>query len=74
MSIYNDLHCSIDSNVCLEACNKSSIKQLGTCCLTVRHGKQLGLCHFFIVPDYCHQILGLNDIHALNLIYSLPCH
>ena len=21
------------------------------------------------VPDYCHPILGLNDIHALNLIY-----
>ena len=35
-----DLHCSIDKNVCLEACNKSSIKQLGTCCLTVKHGKQ----------------------------------
>ena len=35
-----DLHHSIDSNVCLEACNKSSIRQLGTCHLTVRHGKQ----------------------------------
>ena len=30
---------SIDTNVCLEAYNKSSIKQLGTCCLTVHHGK-----------------------------------
>ena len=43
-----DLCHSIDINVCLEACNKSSIKQLGTCCLTVRHGKQLHLCHFFV--------------------------
>ena len=68
-----DLHHSIDSNVCLEVCNKSSIKQLGTCHLTVRHGKQSHLCHFFVVPDYCHPILGLNDIHALNLI-SIHCH
>ena len=68
-----ELHCSIDNNVCLEAYNKSSIKQLGTCWLTVQHGKQLCLCHFFVVPDYCHPILGLNDIHALNLI-SIHCH
>ena len=33
----------------------------------------LRLCHFFVVPDYCHLILGLNDIHALNLI-SIHCH
>ena len=66
---------SIDNNVCLEAYNKSSIKQLGTCHLTARHGKQSCLCHFFVVPDYCHPILGLNDIHALNLYtYPLPCH
>ena len=68
-----DLHHSIDSNVYLEACNKSSIKQLGTCCLTVRHDKQLCLCYFFVVPDYCCPILGLNDIHSLNLI-SIHCH
>ena len=68
-----ELHCSINNNVCLEAYNKSSIKQLGTCCLTVWRGKQSHLCHFFVVPDYCHQILGLNDIHALNLISSLQC-
>ena len=47
-----ELHCSVDSNVCLEAYNKSSIKQLGTCCLTVRHGKQSCLCHFFVVPGF----------------------
>ena len=41
-----DLHCSIDHNVCLEACNKSSIKQLGTCRLTVRHGKTVGFMSF----------------------------
>ena len=64
---------SIDNNVCLEAYNKSSIKQLGTCHLTVWDGKQSCLCYFFIVPDYCHLILGLNDIHALNLI-SIHCH
>ena len=68
-----ELHHSIDNNVCLEAYNKSSIKQLGTCHLTVQHGKQSCLCHFFVVPDYCCLILGLNDIHALNLI-SIHCH
>ena len=68
-----DLRCSIDNNVCLEAYNKISIKQLGTCCLTVRHGKQSHLCHFFVVPDYYCPILGLNDTHALNLI-SIHCH
>ena len=68
-----ELHCSVDNNVCLEAYNKSSIKQLGTCRLTVWHGKQSCLCYFFVVPDYFCLILGLNDIHALNLI-SIHCH
>ena len=68
-----DLRHSIDNNVCLEACNRSSIKQLGTCCLTVQHGKQSHLCHFFVMPDYCCPILGLNDIPALNPV-SIYCH
>ena len=70
------LHHSIDNNECLEAYNKSSIKQFGTCCLTVQHGKQLCLCHFFVVPDYFHLILGLNDIYTCPEphIYPLPCH
>ena len=34
-----DLHETIDKRVCLEAYNRSEIKQLGTCCLTVGHGK-----------------------------------
>ena len=72
MSVKELCH-SIDNNVCLEAYNKSSIKQLGTCHLTVQHGKQSHLCHFFVEPDYCCPILGLNDIHALNLI-SIHCH
>ena len=32
-----DLRKTIDKRVCLEAYNKSEIKQLGTCCLTVGH-------------------------------------
>ena len=48
------------------------IKQLGTCCLTVGHGKNAKLCHFYIVPDYCRPILGLNDIHSLSLI-AIKC-
>ena len=48
-----DLCKTIDKRVCLEAYNKTEIKQLGTCCLTVGHGKNAKLCHFYIVPDYC---------------------
>ena len=36
-----DLRKTIDKRVCLEAYNKSEIKQLGTCCLTVGHGKNV---------------------------------
>ena len=60
-----DLHKTIDKRVCLEAYNKSEIKQLGTCHLTVGHGKSTKLCHFYIVPDYFRPILGLNDTHSL---------
>ena len=67
-----DLHKTIDKRVCLEAYNKSEIKQLGTCCLTVGHGKSIKLCHFYIVLDYCKPILGLNDIHSLSLI-AIKC-
>ena len=63
-----DLHKTIDKRVCLEAYNKSEIKQLGTCCLTVGHGKSAKLCHFYIVPDDCRLILVLNDVHSLSLI------
>ena len=68
-----ELHKTIDKRVCLEAYNKSEIKQLGTCCLTVGHGKSAKLCHFYIVPDYCRLILGLNDIHSLSLI-AINCN
>ena len=64
---------TIDKRVCLEAYNKSEIKQLGTCCLTVGHGKSTKLCHFYIVPDYCRPILGFNDIHSLSLI-AIKCN
>ena len=67
-----DLHKTIDKRVCLEAYNKSEIKQLGTCHLTVGRGKSTKLCHFYIVPDYCRPILGLNDIHSLSLI-AIKC-
>ena len=67
-----DLGNTIDKRVCLEAYNKSQIKQLGTCCLTVGHGKNAKLCHFYTVPDYCKPILGLNDVHSLSLV-AIKC-
>ena len=67
-----DLHKTIDKRVCLEAYNKSEIKQLGTCRLTVGHGKNAKSCHFYIVPDYCRPILGLNDVHSLSLV-AIKC-
>ena len=63
-----ELHRTIDKRVCLEAYNKSEIKQLGTRCLTVEHSKSAKSCHFYIVPNYCRLILGLYDIHSLSLI------
>ena len=54
------------------AYNKSDIKQLGTCCLTVGHGKHAKLWHFYIVLDYCRLILGLNNVHSLSLI-AIKC-
>ena len=68
-----DLHKTIDKRVCLEAYNKSEIKQLGTCHLTVGHGKNAKLCHFYKIPDYCRPILGLNDIYSLSLI-AIKCN
>ena len=41
---------------------------MGTYHLTVGHGNNAKLCHFYIVPDYCRLILGLNDVHCLSLI------
>ena len=67
-----DLCKTIDKRVCLEAYNKSEIKQLGTCHLTMGHGKNAKLCHFYIVPDYCRPILGLNDVHYLSLV-AIKC-
>ena len=61
-----------DKRVCLKAYNKSEIKQLGTCHLTMGHGKNAKLCHFYIVPDYCRPILGLNDVHSLSLV-AIKC-
>ena len=68
-----DLHKTIDKRVCLEVYNKSEIKQLGTCCLSVGHGKSTKLCHFYIVPDCCRPILGFNDTHSLSLI-AIKCN
>ena len=69
---FKDLHETIDKRVCLEAYNKSEIKQLGMCHLTVGHGKCAKLCHFYIVPGYCRPILGLNDVYSLSLI-AIKC-
>ena len=63
-----DLCKTVDKRVCLEAYNKSVIKQFGTCCLTVGHGKNAKLCYCYIVPDFCRPISGLNDVHSLSLV------
>ena len=68
-----DLHKTIDKRVCLEANNKSDNKYPTVLFLTVGHGKNTKLCHFYIVPDYCRPILGLNDIHSLSLI-AIKCN
>ena len=55
----------VDNNVCLEAYNNSSIKQLGACPQTVRHGKQLPLCHFFVV--LCISVFAVEEMPGLML-------
>ena len=64
-----DLHRSIDPDVTLEAYNGSCINQLGTCKLNV-NGASKELCQaiFFVVPDYCRPILGLQSCIDLDLI------
>ena len=64
-----DLHRPIDPDVTLEAYNGSCINQLGTCKLNI-NGASKELCQaiFFVVPDYCHPILGLQSCIDLDLI------
>ena len=64
-----DLHKSIDPDITLEAYNGLCINQIGTCKLNV-NGTSKELCQaiFFLVPDYCHPILGLQSCIDLDLI------
>ena len=64
-----DLRRSIDPDVTLETYNGSCINQLGTCKLNI-NGASKELCQaiFFIVPDYCRPILGLQSCIDLDLI------
>ena len=65
-----DLGKTIDKSVQLLTATKSSIKQLATVCLRVYHS-QCNFpytCVFFVVPDKCKPILGLQDLMQLNLV------
>ena len=63
-----NLACTIDKSVSLQAYNKSEIRQLGTCNLTVSHNGVLHTCHFFVVPSQYRPILGLSDLLTLHLV------
>ena len=60
-----DLRKTIDKRVCLEDYNKSEIKQLDTCRLTVKHGKITKLCHFYMSGSEIYGVLKcymVNDV------------
>ena len=46
----------------------NEIKQLGHCKINVCFADNRILCHFFVVPNYCHCILGLPDSERLEIL------
>ena len=62
----------INKNVKLEVYNKSEIKQLGMCRLTVMNGHHSRFCSFFVEPDRCKPIIGLTVCASLGMV-SIKC-
>ena len=58
---------SVDMNVTLCAYNKSTIKQLGSCCYDVHFNCATEQCRFCIVEDSFKAFLGLTDHLHLGL-------
>ena len=68
----SDLAKMMKKNVTLEAYNKSEIKQLGMCRLTVMSGHHSRSYSFFVVPERCKPITGLADCASLGMV-SINC-
>ena len=68
-SLYNHLPSSttVNSAVRLLNYNKQEIKQLGTCCVSVKFRSNVKHVPFYIVPDRLKPIIGVGDALALGL-------
>ena len=58
---------TINSAVRLLDYNKQEIKQLGTCCVSVKFRSNVKHVPFYIVPDRLKTIIGVGDALALGL-------
>ena len=59
---------TVRPNTILETAKGDEIKQLGHCKINVCFADNRILCHFFVVPNYCHCILGLPDSERLKIL------
>ena len=68
-SLYNcaPANSTVNSVVHLLDYNKTEIKQLSTCDVTVRFRSIVKHIHFYIVPDRLKPIIGVSDALALGL-------
>ena len=48
--------------------NKTTITQLGTCQVVIKHKNNKKSCQFFVVPGDGQALLGLPDTDVLNII------
>ena len=63
-----NLYKTVRPNTILETAKGDEIKQLGYCKINVCFADNRILCHFFVVPNYCHCILGLPDSERLKIL------
>ena len=59
---------TVRPNTILETAKGDEIKQVGHCKINVCFADDRILCHFFVVPNYCHCILGLPDSERLKIL------
>ena len=55
-------------NTILETEKGDEMKLLGSCKINVCFADNRILCHFFVVPNYCHCIPGLPDSERLKIL------
>ena len=59
---------TVRPNTILETAKGDEIKQLGCCKINICFADNRILCHFLVVPNYCHCILDLPDSERLEIL------